>query len=200
LHLLLRERWSTSRLKAGMIGGGVQKPEVRGDLFAIGELRSLPEALRAAHERVQLLVSALEGSVLQRGGAVECEPPMMAVYPGGGARYVRHFDGLDGPKSGLMQRRVCTLILYLNPFWCEDHGGQLRLYPDARVETSSAPLPPKDEAVVDIEPLHGRLLAFLCEGRNAHEVLPAWRPRFAVTWWVRESSASFGVWESLIST
>merc|ERR1719401_1269456 len=111
---------------------------------------------------------------------------MMAVYPGGGARYVRHFDSLAGASK--MQKRFCTLILYLNPFWESDHGGHLRLYPG---------LPGKEEKHVDVEPLHGRLLAFLCAGRNAHEVMPAWRKRFAITWWVRSTHIDVSGWGGL---
>lgn len=197
VQALLRKYWSEGRFKAGMIGIGIQKQDVRGDMHAIGELGSLPEPLKPVQQRVQQLVAELARSVdrLHDRGPVECEPPMMAVYPGGGACYKRHFDGLEGTQSsGLLQPRVCTLISYFNPFWCEEHGGQLRLYPDAVADAPAAP----DDRFVNVDPLHGRLLAFLCQGRNAHEVLPSFRPRFAVTWWVRERRVSPAPWEGLV--
>merc|ERR1712032_1510301 len=106
---------------------------------------------------------------------------------GEGSKYVRHFDSGPGMND---QRRLCTLILYLNPFWCKDLGGELWLYPDSCLEDDGAAdekvenLPSPTEARIIVEPVHGRLLAFLCNGRNSHEVRPSWRPRMAITWWV----------------
>lgn len=94
----------------------------------------------------------------------------LACYPGRGARYARHRDAFVGGEG----RRV-TAIVYLNPAWTPDDGGQLRMYLSGteagRAETS-----------VDIEPIGGRCLVFLSETVE-HEVLPAWAPRFAVTAW-----------------
>lgn len=79
-----------------------------------------------------------------------------------GAHYARHRDAFSGPAS----RRV-TAILYLNPDWRPEQGGQLRIHgPWAR----------------DVEPRAGRLALFLSD-RVEHEVLPAFAPRFAATAW-----------------
>ncbi|CAE8695536.1 unnamed protein product, partial [Polarella glacialis] len=95
--------------------------------------------------------------------------PMLAVYPGDGARYGRHLDAsADRGDNG----RVLTMILYLNPFWREEHGGSLRLFESLG-----------DKAGTEVSPLHGRLLGFLCKDRCPHEVLPAWADRGAVTVW-----------------
>ncbi|PIO67484.1 hypothetical protein TELCIR_10765 [Teladorsagia circumcincta] len=51
------------------------------------------------------------------------------------------------------------------------HGGTLRLYP----ETSMIPM--------DIDPKADRLVFFWSDRRNPHEVMPVFRPRFAVTIW-----------------
>eukprot|EP00747_Dinoflagellata_sp_TGD_P018657 gnl/TRDRNA2_/TRDRNA2_126648_c0_seq1.p1 gnl/TRDRNA2_/TRDRNA2_126648_c0~~gnl/TRDRNA2_/TRDRNA2_126648_c0_seq1.p1 ORF type:complete len:293 (+),score=49.18 gnl/TRDRNA2_/TRDRNA2_126648_c0_seq1:87-965(+) len=187
VHLLVRRWWADGRLGMGGIGTGRVNPWIRSDLTAmlgdvalgdISDVSTLPEVLRTVQERVNMLVMELCNSVPCLDVFVECQPPMFAVYPGGGASYKRHFDY---QKGGLIpQRRVCTLILYLNPFWHEEHGGMLRLYPDD-VETPTH---------VDVEPLHGRLLAFLCDSRNQHEVLAAWQPRIAVTWWVSVAPSS----------
>ena len=91
---------------------------------------------------------------------------MCATYPGGGARYVKHRDALPY-KAG----RKLTVIYYLNEQWEQGHGGELRIWPtDGSDET------------VTIEPLADRLLLFISS--LEHEVLPAWRPRFALTTWL----------------
>ena len=89
----------------------------------------------------------------------------LALYPGGGARYVRHRDAFPGAAG---DNRRLTAILYLNPEWEPAHGGQLRLY--------------ADEGPVDVEPLLDRLVVFLSE-RVEHEVLPVQAPRLALTAW-----------------
>ena len=50
----------------------------------------------------------------------------------------------------------------------EAHGGRLRLLQELA-----------DESGLEIDPLHGRLVAFLCEDRNPHEVLPCYGDRLA---------------------
>ena len=81
--------------------------------------------------------------------------PMLAVYPGNGAAYGRHLDSTGGRRGN---GRVLTLVLYLNPFWQPAHGGCLRLLEELA-----------DESGPEIEPLHGRLVGFLCEDQNPHE-------------------------------
>lgn len=89
----------------------------------------------------------------------------LALYPGSGARYVRHRDAFPGAAG---DNRRLTAILYLNPDWERAHGGQLRLH------TGVGP--------VDVEPVLDRLVVFLSE-RLEHEVLPAHAPRLALTAW-----------------
>jgi SM-20-related protein len=86
----------------------------------------------------------------------------LARYAGTGARYVRHRDAFPGGEN----RRV-TAILYLNPDWRLEHGGQLRLFTDPERE---------------IEPLLDRLVVFLSD-RVEHEVRPAFAERWAATAW-----------------
>ena len=86
----------------------------------------------------------------------------LAHYAGNGEAYGRHRDAFDGAES----RRI-TAILYLNPEWNLDHGGQLRLH------TSRA---------IDVDPVLGRLVVFR-SARVEHEVLASLAPRLAVTAW-----------------
>ncbi len=88
-----------------------------------------------------------------------------AWYPPGSG-YARH---LDQPRSGT-QRKV-SLALYLNADWQPLAGGALRMFE-------------ADEGFRDIEPLAGRLVCFLTEGRE-HAVLPASRDRWSISGWFR---------------
>lgn len=80
--------------------------------------------------------------------------------------YHRHLDCSDRQAN---PRRL-TAILYLNPGWdITRYGGALRTFPC-------------DGDPRDIAPLGGRLVLFdSCE--VAHEVLPAFAPRMAITLW-----------------
>ncbi|GLC35544.1 hypothetical protein PLESTB_000195700 [Pleodorina starrii] len=91
---------------------------------------------------------------------------MTAVYPGKGSRFARHVDNTTGDGRRL------TVLTYLNPDWREQQGGALRLFP---VRQGSA-------GVVDVLPLAGRVALFL-SAEVAHEVMPAFAPRHAVTLW-----------------
>jgi SM-20-related protein len=62
-----------------------------------------------------------------------------------------------------------TAIVYLNPAWKREDGGQLRLHVDP---------------VQDVDPVLDRLVVFLSE-KVPHEVLPSFAPRFAATAWFR---------------
>lgn len=88
---------------------------------------------------------------------------MVACYPGNGAGYTRHVDNPDGDG------RCLTVIYYLNQGWGEDSGGKLRIY--------------RENGHVDVEPVLNRLLMFWSDGRNPHEVLPAYCTRYAITIW-----------------
>ena len=85
-----------------------------------------------------------------------------------GTGYARH---VDQPR-GRAQRKV-SLALYLNEAWTPDAGGELRIFDG-------------DEAR-DIEPIAGRLVCFLTEGRE-HAVMTTRRDRLSITGWFRQRS------------
>lgn len=90
----------------------------------------------------------------------------VACYPGNGTRYIKHVDNPNGDG------RVITAIYYLNKNWnTERDGGLLRMFPAGM------------DRVANIEPLFDRALFFWSDRRNPHEVLPAYRDRFAITVW-----------------
>ena len=92
-----------------------------------------------------------------------------ARYPPG-AGYARH---VDRPQK--RNARLISLVLYLNEDWGPHDGGALRCFEGGKV-------------LRDIEPVGGRLVAFITDGRE-HEVLPARRPRLSATGWFRGREA-----------
>lgn len=92
-----------------------------------------------------------------------------ACYPGNGSFYRRHLDAFAGSSE-----RVVTAILYLNPGWLPEHGGQLRLW---------AP----DGSTHEITPELGNWVVFLSQ-QIPHEVLASFATRWALTAWFRTDS------------
>jgi len=92
---------------------------------------------------------------------------MVACYPGAGAHYVKHVDNPGGDG------RIITAIYYLNKNWSpEVDGGTLKIY--------SSCMP---GVVASIDPVFDRVIFFWSDRRNPHEVLPAFRERYAITVW-----------------
>eukprot|EP00971_Amphidinium_carterae_P241203 4789161-Amphidinium_carterae.1 len=150
--------WARGDLSPGEVEGG-ERRNVRSDVYTF--LDETEEWIASFTRPLDQLVLKLAADVpelkqyqLMRGR------PMVAIYHGEGSKYTPHFDAVGGDNG-----RVLTCILYLNPFWRKGDGGCLRLWPEAKglVTTGESH---------DIDPLHGRLAAFLCNSRNLHEVLP----------------------------
>jgi len=92
---------------------------------------------------------------------------MVSCYPASGTHYVKHVDNPN--RDG----RCITTTYYLNKEWdVKKDGGLLRIFPQGW-----------GSQVVDIEPVFDRVIFFWSDRRNPHEVLPAFRTRFAVTLW-----------------
>lgn len=88
-----------------------------------------------------------------------------ALYPPG-AFYQTHLDRFRDDDS-----RCITAVLYLNPDWQPNNGGELRMH-----------LP--DGKTLDIPPLDGHLLMFL-SGEFPHEVMITQAERLSLTGWFR---------------
>jgi SM-20-related protein len=93
-----------------------------------------------------------------------------AYYPPG-AFYKKHRDAFHGRSS-----RVVSTVLYLNPQWQPQDGGELLLYQ-------------QDDAmpVERVAPRGGTMVVFLSE-RFPHEVTPVRQPRYSIAGWFRLSS------------
>jgi SM-20-related protein len=90
-----------------------------------------------------------------------------AVYPEG-SFYRKHVDAFKGRAS-----RVLTTVLYLNPNWQPEYGGELLMYG----EDDEVPF-------IKVSPAWGTMVMFLSE-HFPHEVLPARATRYSLTGWFR---------------
>ena len=93
--------------------------------------RRLPDAMKRADTLVRKL-GRLGGDARN---VVSRSQAMCTLYPGAGARYVRHVDNPD--RNG----RLLTALLYLNPEWQEGDGGELRVFRCLRADGADAGLP-----------------------------------------------------------
>lgn len=164
----LQSRWDDGAFRAAGVGVGEQlhiRPDIRRD-----RVHWLEETAQTAAE--QPYFAALES--LRRAinqhlymGLFSFEGHM-TVYPPG-SFYRKHLDQFQG----VGYRKVST-ILYLNPDWQPEDGGQLRLYIDDSGEGEYR----------DVLPLSGTLVTFLSD-RFYHEVLPTQRERMSITGWFK---------------
>lgn len=95
-----------------------------------------------------------------------------AHYPQG-AFYKKHLDAFQGNSI-----RRLTTILYLNPAWQVQDGGELLMYA-ADGET----------ILETVQPTFGTLVIFLSE-EFPHEVLPAQASRYSLTGWFRVNNST----------
>lgn len=114
-------------------------------------------------------------------------PAMLACYPGGGARFAPHIDN----NRSMPDNRIITAMFYLNASWGADEGGALRLrkpcFPGSGslLPVAEALAPP--EALLEVLPERNTLVLFWSHVVE-HEVLPAFRPRYAVSMWLRTAA------------
>ncbi|GFR46697.1 hypothetical protein Agub_g8316, partial [Astrephomene gubernaculifera] len=180
------------------IGGAVPQPgegrqvdeKARGDVVVW--LNPEREAAAGRGPMAALLgrLEAVRQHLERQGWDVVGRPRFqLACYPGAGARYVRHADASPTCPS----RRV-TAIVYLNePDWQpQTDGGCLALYSAPHHHHHPHPNHPNHpslrgaglaagEPALLVAPVGGRLLLF--ESHLQHEVMPAYRHRYAVTAW-----------------
>lgn len=149
---------------AGIGHGALRHPEIRGDELAWIANEQAPRAWELSQREFETLRKAVNEQTYL--GLHELEAHY-AVYPPG-AFYARHLDRFREDN-----RRVMSLVLYLNDDWDAEDGGELRLYPSAVAD-----------AGVTVTPRGGTLVCFLSE-RVPHEVLPARRTRYSLAGWFR---------------
>lgn len=86
--------------------------------------------------------------------------------------YKKHLDAFKGQAN-----RTLSLVVYLNPGWQPDDGGELVLYTG------------DDGHSLQVTPGFGTVVAFLSE-EFPHEVLPAQRDRYSIAGWFRVNTTS----------
>ena len=87
--------------------------------------------------------------------------------------YKRHVDAFKGEAN-----RILTIVVYLNPDWGVDDGGELVLYIDEH-----------DMTGIKVTPLMGTVAVFLSED-FPHEVLAANRDRYSIAGWFRVNTST----------
>ena len=85
-----------------------------------------------------------------------------------GDYYKRHTDAFRGEAN-----RILSLVVYLNPGWSGDSGGELVLYRDEC-----------DREGIRVQPAMATVVVFLSE-EFPHEVLAATRDRYSIAGWFR---------------
>ncbi|MCA6062052.1 2OG-Fe(II) oxygenase [Thalassolituus marinus] len=88
--------------------------------------------------------------------------------------YRKHMDAFRGQAN-----RVLTTVLYLNPTWNPDNGGELVIYRDDD----------HDKELTRVTPFSGTLVTFLSE-EFPHEVLPANGDRYSIAGWFRLNAST----------
>tara|TARA_B100000745_G_scaffold16546_1_gene11898 strand:- start:7737 stop:8405 length:669 start_codon:yes stop_codon:yes gene_type:complete len=85
--------------------------------------------------------------------------------------YKKHLDAFKGEAN-----RVLSVVVYLNPNWQAQDGGELVIYLD-------------DNEQVRVVPGFGTVVVFLSED-FPHEVLPASRDRYSIAGWFRVNTST----------
>ncbi|MEY2632361.1 MAG: hypothetical protein RIR00_1015, partial [Pseudomonadota bacterium] len=141
-----------------------RQTEIRSDLIAWLEPEQAPAPLAAYLGHLESLRQEANRALWL--GLFDYEIHA-ALYPDG-AHYGRHLDRFRDDDA-----RTLTAILYLNDDWTEADGGLLRFYPQGL-----------EGPTVEVLPKRGTFVSFL-SADYWHEVLPARRPRLALTGWFR---------------
>ncbi|MEW6446059.1 MAG: 2OG-Fe(II) oxygenase [Pseudomonadota bacterium] len=151
---------------AGIGNQATRVQAVRGDAIDWLERDEGGDAMQPFWRAMEAMRDTVNRSLYLGLRELECH---FALYPPGGG-YQKHYDNPQGRSA-----RAVTILLYLNPDWRPEHGGQLHIFD------------PRDESrlLLEIEPRMGTFVAFLSE-RFPHEVRPARHERLSLTgWWRR---------------
>jgi SM-20-related protein len=162
--LLLEAKQLLNEFKPALIGRGITEKrisEIRGDEILWLEKETLAESQKIYFQFLEQLREHLSNYFRIGLPWFECH---LATYPIG-SFYTKHFDQFRETN-----KRIFSVILYLNEDWKPEDGGQLRVY--------------NKDGFSDIEPKMGRLVCFRSDIVE-HEVLITSRPRFSITGWLR---------------
>jgi SM-20-related protein len=156
-----RDRGEFAAARVGADHRLQQREDIRGDRTCWVAAPLFEEERILLNDFEQLRLELNSGGYL---GLFDLELHYAWYAPGTG--YGRHVDQLLG-----RDRRKVSVVLYLNDAWTPDSGGELRIF--------------DGDEVRDIEPIAGRLVCFLTEGRE-HAVMTTRRDRLSITGWFRQ--------------
>ncbi len=148
---------------AGISRTAERRSDVRSDELVWIEPESAPQASALLQHDFEALRLAVNAATFL--GLHDFEGHYTAYPPG--ASYARHLDQFRDDD-----RRVVSVVLYLNEGWEPADGGELLLHPEGEARPAT------------ILPAGGTLVCFLSE-RMPHEVLTARRLRLSLTGWFR---------------
>lgn len=163
LHQELVDLEKQDQLRAAHIGKQQQRShisDIRGD--AIHWINGKTEAQRFFLAEMRQLQDALNQQLFL--GLTELEVHFAHYPPGMG--YQKHLDSFQNNNL----RRI-TIVVYLNPDWYEEDGGELEIYNG-------------DEIINRVLPLGGTLICFVSE-ETPHQVAITRRERFSIAGWFR---------------
>ncbi len=166
LHQELLRKKEAQQLKKAQIGMGTQKKllaDIRGDSIAWLEDSSQPDSAFLAW--LQMFMNELNARLFLNLNEAEIH---YAFYPPETV-YQKHLDVFQQSAA-----RKISLVLYLNPDWQPDDGGELILYKEHNPE----------EELQRISPEFGRVVVFL-SSVFYHQVNLTKRERFSVTGWLK---------------
>lgn len=174
LHADLAGLRTRDALQEAAIGRGDERTlrrDIRGDAIHWLDRESL------AQRRYLALMAELQQqiNVALYLGLFEFEAHF-AHYPPG-AFYRKHYDSFRGRAN-----RVISTVLYLNPAWPDDAGGEMALFDEVETERE----------VARIVPEAGTFACFLSD-RIPHEVLPTRQPRVSIAGWFRRNASLGGL-------
>lgn len=143
-------------------------------------------AVRAAARAIDEL---LRPTIAPALGLGRRSRPMVSRYADGAA-YALHYDNACNDAQNAASdfpcpnRRRLTAIYYTTPAWVPGDGGELRIWRATGTAERGA------FVRAEVAPVADRLLLFFSDYRCPHEVLPAWRERFALTMWYAQPDES----------
>ena len=162
--------WNDGSYRAAAVGRGDERQiraEIRSDHVRWLDPTALTTPQAGYWEQMERLRVALNRTLYL--GLFDLEAHL-ACFPAG-AHYKAHLD-----RHRESEVRQLSAIIYLNPEWSTEDGGELRLYTDRESGTGGP--------FLDVIPGFGKLVLFL-SGDFWHEVLPARRERHSITGWFR---------------
>ena len=169
------QRWQLGQFHDARIGRKQQlalAADIRGDSILWLDAHDSYQASQEIFAFTELLQQAFNQYFFMGLKQVELH---YARY-GSGTGYKRHIDQHHDTTF-----RKITIVIYLNPDWTAEDGGELLIYDPFNPE----------QTLFRVLPIAGRIVIFRSD-LFEHEVLPSSKTRWSVTGWFRDDENFFG--------